>query len=580
MTFDKPNIDNDLRAAISLIRAGEFSRAITYLDRIRGKYGDDPRITDLYMQVYKEGKLYPELEGAIKKELIKHPRDPLLLSELGEARYLQNKETDADSLWNMAIESGRLDESTYRYVADYKLRYGMYDSAIEVYLRGRKNLNSPYIFSMELAGIYEAQRDYPRAIDEYLLQILQMPERLGSISTQIRGLMEDADDPEQIIGTITSHLKSSPGRTELYEILGDLYIKQNKMDKALECYKTIGSKQNDDGQSLVRFAVRALDSKAYDTAILAADEYLKTSKKGMLRETALSAKAKAQFSSGLHYESLAGYRKLFETASDPKIRDDAGFNCGLIFANYKSDCDSAIIFWNILLSSVKDPIVQNSARLEMATCYLKKDQSPLAESLLNLIVSGRTIDSNLERAKFFLGDLYFFRGDNQKASELFKEVVGRFPQGDYSNDALTRLDVISQASDDESSKKYLSLFAQGMKALELNEPLQAASILSDNIFGGSPIAEQASFYAASSLARGKSKADAIAGFNKYIENYSDGLYTDRAYLNLGNLYMEDPATYPQAKTAFNKILEAFPTSPVTELARQKLLQLQSPGKIG
>jgi TolA-binding protein len=190
------------------------------------------------------------------------------------------------------------------------------------------------------------------------------------------------------------------------------------------------------------------------------------------------------------------------------------------------------------------------------------------------------LDDNSERAAFLLGDMAIHSGDLKKADDIFKSMVWQYPQGAYSNDALMRLDVISLLGDDEASQKYLVRFGEAMRALALGIPLNAATILSDSLFANSPIAEQTAYYSAASFAKAGQNRNAIDIFKKYVERFPDGLYVDRAYLELGDLYIQDPVTYPDAKSAYNKILEAFPESPTTELARDRLRQLESQRKIG
>ncbi len=356
MSFTPPNqMENELRTASMLIRAGEFARARMLLDALTEKHGSDPRISEMYKQVYREAKLYPELEALVRRDLAKSPRDPMLLTQLGEARFLQGDEAGADSIWNAAIAGAVKDEIIYRLVADAKLRYGLYDAAIEVYLKGRSAITNPSLFSMELAGIYETQRDYPRAVDEYIVQLMQQPDHIALVSTKVRGLMEDTADPELIVKAVEARIKESPGRTELYEILGDLYIKQGQMDKALECYKTVGAKQKDDGQSLVRFAGRAFDSKAFGTAVNAVDEYIKTSKSAILKDLALLIKAKALQASGQSDPALIEFTRLAAAAKDYRIKDEAYLSAGLIYAQDKGDCDSALACWQTALGSARDP---------------------------------------------------------------------------------------------------------------------------------------------------------------------------------------------------------------------------------
>jgi tetratricopeptide (TPR) repeat protein len=573
-------LDNDLKSASILLRAGEFARARILLDRLTQTYANDARVADMYKQLYREAKLYPELEALVRRELAQSPRDPILLTQLGEARYLQGDEAGADSIWSAAMAGAGKNDDIYRFVADVKLRYGLYDAAIEVYLRGRSALAIPSLFSMELAGIYETQRDYPRAVSEYLVQLAQEPDHIALVSTKIRGLMEDTPESDLIIKTVVDKLKDSPGRNELYEILGDLYIKQGQMDKALESYKTVGVKQKDDGQSLIRFAGRAFDSKAFGAAISAVDEYVKTSKNAALKDLALLIKAKSLQATGQGDQALREFLSLSSLARDARIKDEALLSAGLLYAGEKNNCDSALACWETSLNAARDPFVQNRVRVEMAVCYIKKDELDKAEDLLKAVLSSRGRDISQERSLFLLGDLAFYRGNYGGAGESIKQLIQLYPQGDYTNDALMRLDIIAMAGDDQQAKPDLERFARALRAQVIGDEVTAGLILADSAFASTPIAEQAAFYSAAAFSHGGKSGGAISGFKAYIEKYPEGLYIDRAFLELGDLYRMDPLTYPQARDAYKKILESFPDGPVTELARQRLQSLELPGKIG
>jgi tetratricopeptide (TPR) repeat protein len=573
-------LGNELGIVNNLLQMGEITRAIAYLDRLLATYGNDSRIRAFYKVAYKEGKLYSNLEKLLKTDLSNDPQNPYILTELGEAKFLQNDETAADSLWNLAIKFGHTDENVYRVVADNMMQYGLYPLAVEIYLKGRQNLGKPALFSIELGNLFETERDYPKAIDEFLTQLLEEPSQLGFVTTKIRGYIEDSEDPQQIVDVVLAKMKENPNRLELYEVLGDLYIKQNQMDKALECYKTIGTKQNDDGGALIKFAMRSYDSKAYTAAIGAVDEYLKVTKKGTAKEIGFLIKAKSLAAMGQIDPAISEFGLLASDAADNRIKDEAGFQLGLLYAQYKNNCDSALIAWGKMQKNTSEPTIQNRTWIEMAVCDLKTSNLAACETLLKQVTSSGTADSSMEKAYFLLGELALYKENFTDAGDIFKKLVKQFPQGDYTNDALIRFDVISLCGDKDSNKKLLSLFGQAMKAQDMGRPLEAAAILSDSIMGGSDIAEQAAFYAATAYASGGSHENAIKAFSGYIEKFPDGLYIDRTYLGLGDLYMQDAATYSSAKTAYDKILEAFPNGPVTEIARQRLVQLSAPGKIG
>jgi tetratricopeptide (TPR) repeat protein len=579
MTFEQRSIDNDLSAAASLIRIGDYQHAEVFLQKIRLNYGDDNRILILIKQLYREAKAYTKLEDEIKQEINKDPVNPMLLIELGEARFLQDDNRSADSLWNKAIQTAGKDAGIYYMLADAKLRYGLNDDAAKVYLTGRSNLNDPALFSMELAGIYESIKDYPLATDEYLTQALQSPEKLALVLTKVRGMIEDDDSPAEIISVIERRIKESSGKPELYEVMGDVYIKQNRMDKALECYKAIGIKQNDDGQSMVRFASRAFDSRAYTTSINAVDEYFKLTQYGLLKDMAVLIRAKSLMASGQSRQALNDFKVLYGRALDYRIKDESGFSAGLIYAQDLNQCDSALVIWDSVSKSGQDQTFMTKTRLEMAICYLRNDKVDQAKQTLQMITTDKKADSNTERAIFLLAEITFFEGQFHAALGQYSELVKQYPQGDYSNDALTRTIVIA-ATKGDSTSPALKKYADAMKAEDLGDYSQTAEILDDDIFNGSPIYEQALYFSSISYARAGQREKAINGLKRYIDGFADGTYIDRAYCMLGDLYGQDPATYSNAKSMYNKVLEAFPNSPMIEQARKNLAPLSVPGKIG
>ena len=579
MTFDRRVIENDLNSAAALIKIGDFQRAEAFLQNMQVTYGNDDRIFVLLKQLYRQAKAYDKLENEIRRELEQNKQTPSLLIELGEVRFLQNDTRSADSLWNRALQIGAKDAGVYYQLADTKLRYGLNDDAIKVYLAARTNLNNPWLFSMELAGIYEAIKDYPNAASEYLSQVIDSPEKLSFVLSRIRGMLEDDEKPAEIIAIIEKKIKEAPDRAELYEVLGDVYIKQNRMDNALECYKVIGAKQNDDGQSLVRFSLRAFESRAYTTAINAVDDYLKTTRKGILKDTAKLVKAKSQLASGQARMALAGFIDLSNNAIDYRIKDEAGYSAGLIYSREWNKCDSALMLWDSISKMEQDQTFLTKTRQEMGICYLKTDKIDKAKQTLQLVVAGKPPDYNTEQAVFLLAEIALYDGKVGEAINGLKNLVKQYPQGDYSNDALSRLTVITALNGDSTSETYRK-FALAMKARDLDNNLEAAEILDDSIFSNSPIYEQAVYYAASSYASSGQNEKAIKSFNKYAETFSDGMYIDRAYLALGDLYSLEPSTYSQAKSMYNKVLEQYPNSPVVEKARKQLSTFSVPGKIG
>ncbi|UCE67459.1 MAG: hypothetical protein JSU85_05440 [Candidatus Zixiibacteriota bacterium] len=576
-------LDYDLNIVYNLQRIGEFESALKYLDALRSKYGENPPILSLYKSIYLEAKMYVELEDMIRNQIEKSPDNPVYSAELGNARFLQDDADGADSLWALALEKADKNSTVYFYVANYKLRYGDYEGAAETYLLGRKRFGIPDIFSTELANIYESQRNYPAAVNEYLIRLIKSPDKFLSISPKILAMIEDSENAGAITAAVKDNIERNENIDVLYEILGDIYIKTGQMKLAFETYRILGKGKRDDGESLYRLAERCIDFKAYETAVEAIDEYLLKSGKLKRKDSALLLKGKALRYMGYKHQALSLFGDLFSSSGDLRIRSEAGYMMGGIYAQMTL-CSEATAVWRNTLGICRDPLIRTNTIYEMADCQIKLGSYNMAESLLTIIVGEGKIEEIGQSALFLLGDLALFDGRYQDARGNYIEIVRMYPGSDFANDAIARLSVISEIGIDTSGitadNGILDLYADAVEARFLGKYDDAAVILLGDKIASSPIGEQALYYAGTLYIDADYGEKAIDVLKSYIEKYPEGFFIDRAYLMLGDQYIENPETLELGKEAYNRILEAFREGPVTELARERLRQLESRDKIG
>ena len=570
----------DIGAATSMVEVGDFERALAFLDQMQKTYGPSTHIDALYKRIYAETKMYPEYEAIVQKQLAETPDNPLLLAELASIRFLLDDSGGADSLWNLALETGKESQSTYIAVAAYKLRFGDYDGAVSAYEQGRRNLGNPYLFTSNLANVYESKREYDHAVEEYLLQLEQNPNSLGIVSSHVRGLLEDSDNPEEIVATVKKGVSRFNDPEIINKLLGDLYIRLGQFDKALDTYKAIGSGKKDDGASLYEFARRCYDYRSYRAAVRAIDEYFVTSKDEALRERALLLKGRAQRALGSVEQAINILLPLFNQASDLNVRDNAGYEVGSVFAVEKEDCEQAASIWGDLLRTAHSRDIIDVARVDLASCLIKMDQLEKADSLLTAATSGMKSGAESERASFLKGEIALFTGDYDRAARIYRRLIKDSPGSDFTNNALERLMVIEAEKNDDKYSPDLDRFAAGAKARAMGRFEEAAGIFSDEAFVKSSIGEQALFAAALTYREADENDLAMMTLKEYVEKYPQGFYVDRALLNLGDLYLLKKETRSLARDAFNKILEDFPDGPVSEQARGRLKALETPDEIG
>lgn len=581
--FGNQELDRDLSVVQNLQRVGKFKDALDYLGVLKVKFGEDPRIASLYKSIYTDAKMYPELETQIREEIAKSPQNPLPLAELGNVRYLRDDPKGADSLWNLALKMGEKNQAVYIYVANYKLRYGDYEGAIQTFLKGRKEFNIPDIFSSDLANIYEAQRNYPAAVNEYLNRLVISPNRFLSISPKILELVEDSESVDDIIAAIKKKIDENKNVDVLYEVLGDVYITRNDMKNAFETYRIMGKGSNDDGQSLYRFAERCLDFKAYATAAQAVDEYLAKSKRLSRKDQALLLKGEALKREGKTEEARTLLLDLYNSTIDLSVKSHSGFLMGQISSD-KNDCSGATDIWRNAIKLTSDPLLKNKMIYESARCEIKLGDYNIADSLLKIIGDQETGDEIRQSALFLLAELNLFRGKYADARDGYVYIIKSFPRSDYANDAVARMTVISTLGIDNSGftadNKLMDSYAKALENRMLGKYDAAATILLSPDMEKSAIGENAFFLAGNIYAEAGMNDKAINIYKSYIDKYPDGFFADRVYLAMGDIYRENPQTADLARDSYNRILEAFQEGPVTELARERLRSLESQKNIG
>jgi|GEM_PF-2143073 len=576
-------LDYDLNIVYNLQRLGNFESALDYLDMLKSKYGEEPQIISLYKNIYLDAKMYSQLEDVIREQLNRSPDSPVVLAELGNARFLQDDTDGADSLWALALEKGDKNQTVYFYVANFKLRYGDYDGAVETYLLGRERFGVPDMFSSELAGLYESQRNYPAAVNEYLIRLIKKPSIFLSISPKILEMVEDSDNIDDIITAVKDKIEKNKDVDVLYEILGDVYIKTGRMNLALETYRILGKDKEDDGESLYRFAERCFDFRAHNTAIEAIDEYLSKSVKLRRKDRALLLKSLALKLTGYNNQALGLLQELSRSATDLRIRSEAGYTMGGIYSQMTL-CPEAIAVWEKTLDFCRDQEIRTNVIYEMAQCHIKLGSYHKADSLLTIVAGEGKMEDVRQSALFLLGDLALFKGRYKDARRNYLDIVRKYPGGDFANDAIARISVITELGIDTAGitadNSVLDLYADAVEAHVLEKYDDAARMLLDEKVVDSPIGERALYYAATIYAEADSGTRAIKALKNYIEKYPEGFFIDRAYLMLGDQYVKNPETFELGKEAYNRILETFQEGPVTELARDRLRRLESQSKIG
>ncbi len=177
--------------------------------------------------------------AGIEENLSKYtPRDHETLMQLGEIHADRERFEKSRPYWNRIaeLEPGRADG--YQEAATIFWDYFLFDDTLRLIHAGRKKLAQPGLFAYEAGAVYENERDYPRAIREYvqgalategqsparsrLIQLARRP-KTGGLVEQATTQLVAAPNPEWNAGSLRiAVLEALNRRDDLEKLLSAL----------------------------------------------------------------------------------------------------------------------------------------------------------------------------------------------------------------------------------------------------------------------------------------------------------------------------------------------------------------------
>lgn len=203
-----------------------------------------------------------DLAAGVEQNLARFdPRDRAALARVGEVYADRELLDKSRPWWNRiaAVEPGKADG--YLESATVFWDYYQFDDALRLISEGRKKLGKPALYAYEAGAIRENQRDYRRAVDEYLRGALEQPhmqasQRLMTLARRPahRALVEEATlnavagpNPSAAAFNLrVALLEEQNRRDELEKLLGSV-VEGTSSFEMLENVDQIASRQGFDG---------------------------------------------------------------------------------------------------------------------------------------------------------------------------------------------------------------------------------------------------------------------------------------------------------------------------------------------
>jgi tetratricopeptide (TPR) repeat protein len=451
-SFSQRQGDNGVLAQ-QYFQNGEFDKAASLYEKL---FSDQPQ-NKIYFQNYitslTQLKEYDKAEKVIKKQIKKYPDIHSLRVDLGILYINRGEEEKGRKEFESAINQLKPQVSQINELGRAFLEKDEIDLAIKTFLKGRKLMNDPLMFSNELTRLYSRKNDKVAIVDELLTLLDQDDFFLSQVKMSFQDYLIEPKDMDVLKSALLKRLQASPERTSYSDLLIWTLIQQRNFDLALIQTIALDKRSNGDGSDIMSFADYCTSNKAYDVAIKAYQNIIDRGKNN-------------PFYMRARLESL--------DVKNKKITESNYTSADLL--QLEND-------YTQFLSEFGETSQTAFAMQELANLkaqYLNKAQE--AATLLEKVV-----DKNLGSASFIaqckldLGDVYLLTGDVWESALLYGQVDKAFrdePMGQMAKFKNAQLSYYT--GEFEWSKAQLDVLKASTSQLIANDALNLSLMIADN----------------------------------------------------------------------------------------------------
>jgi tetratricopeptide (TPR) repeat protein len=210
-SWEKDPAAADFLAYANLWRS-HFEESAPMLKSLAAQYPAETEIANTASSVYRSLAYFEPADTAIAAKiqdslLQANPGDTEIIARIGDIYADREQFAQAAPYWERIPQVAPGQSAGYLEAATIYWDYFDFDNALRLLGQGRDRLGNPSLYSYEAGAIYENQRDYPRAIEEYVKGALSAPES----SAELR-LLELARRPKfrDLVDQSTAKIAAPP----------------------------------------------------------------------------------------------------------------------------------------------------------------------------------------------------------------------------------------------------------------------------------------------------------------------------------------------------------------------------------
>lgn len=460
-------------------------------------------------------------------------------------------------------------DSTIVQVARLYQQHSLSDLALATYLEARRIRRDSVRFALDIAELYEARRDYARATDEYFNAIHVDSAFTRQVENRVLQLVGTAESRDAIEKELKKAALRPDGSVIARRILTTLYLDDGHPDLAWRAALEVDSLLQQHGLNLVSFMRLSTERGYYEAARRAAATLLERYPESPVRYQAEWELASLAKTMGDWQVARDQYAQMSKNSPVARFRFESALEYADLEREHGGNLNRADSVYAMVAGSFETGPYYGRALLGRAEVAVAQGDFDAARSHLTAAATVLPQDPAREEVAYRLGELSYYEGDLEAATEIWKALTVDYDRSPWVNNALDYLFLLSNYS--STAPADLKLLARA-EALSRRGRQDSSLVLVSGLRGSAeaPLAPKANFLAAGWHRLAGRSDSALAIWDSFVEAYPDDADAPKAMLLSAKLCEVELHRPEAARSRYAGLLERYPRSHWADEARKRI----------
>lgn len=572
-------------------KQGDLDKAKKEYQKLAKDNRNIPSIHENYLKLLLTEQDFGEAEKYLKNIIKYNPDNFVYQVDLGGLYISQKDEKKANVVFNEIIneqakeaaQKGRT--NGIRILAQTFFEKNLRELALETYNRGRKAMNRPDMFSLELANAYRLMNKKEKMINEYITFSKSQPQNLNYVKNSFQSVLTEPEDLDTLQTVLYDNIQTDAGNPIYNELLVWTHLQQKDFSAALRQARALDRRLQNNAENILNVGLIAFRNNDYKNAQKAFDyiidefkdspnvnlakKYVLISEEEVVKQTYPVSKEAVKALIVKYEEYKSNSRDIFTIM-------DAERRIALLYAFQLNEIPRAIEILNELIAKPvgKQRIIAES-KMDLADIYLL-NQEPWESILLYAQVERSFKDEPLGyEAKLKSAKLSYFKGEFELAQghlDILKLATSR----EIANDALNLSILIKNNTVFDSTDVVMQAYANVELMLFQNNKLEAIQALDKMIemYPKHSIIDEVFYLKAKTQRELGLFTDALASLMQINEAHYFEILGDDALFLTGVILEDDLKDGQKAMEVFLDLLSKYKGSIYVSEARKRLRELR------